>query len=98
MKDLSFVITKASFHLRSDLITDKLPPKEYWPSAEDLRKPEECLNSAPLDKMPSRSNSYIASHYRTFCDLNIWKQEYPEAMRYLEKARKLYDQKYIVPS
>ena len=88
----NFFTMKASFHLRSDLITDKLPPEEYWPSADDLRKAEECLKSAPLDKMPSESNSYIARHYRTFCDLHIWKQEYPEAMRDLQKARELYDE------
>ena len=83
---------KASFHLSSDLITDELPPKDYWPCPDDLRKAEDCLNSAPLDKMPSLSNSYIARHYRTFCDFQLWKQEYPEAMRYLQKARELYDQ------
>ena len=88
----NFFTMKASFHLRSDLITDKLPPKEYWPSTDDLRKPEECLKSAPLNQTPSWSNSYIARHYHTFCDLHIWKQEYPEAMHYLEKARKLYNQ------
>jgi len=33
---------KASFHLRSDMITDKLPPKEYCPSPDDLRKAEDC--------------------------------------------------------
>ena len=88
----NFFTTKASFHLRSDLITDELPPEEYWPSPDDLRKAEECLNSAPLDKMPSLNNSYIARHCSTFCDFHIWKREYPEAMRYLEEVRKLYDQ------
>ena len=88
----NFFTMKASFHLRSDLITDELPPEKYWPSPDDLRKAEECLNSAPLDKMPSLSNSYIAKHYHTFCDFHIWKQEYPEPKRYLQKARNSYDQ------
>ena len=89
----NFFTMKASFHLRSDLITDELPPEEYWPSPDDLRKAEECLNSVLLDKMPSLCNSYyIAKHYRTFCDFHIWKQDYPEAKRYLQEARNLYDQ------
>ena len=88
----NFFAMKAAFHLRSDLITDKLPPKEYWPSPDDLRKAEECLSSVSLDIMPSQSNSYTARYYRTLCDLYIWKQEYSEAMHYLEKGRELYDQ------
>ena len=83
---------KASFHLRSDLITDKLPPEEHRPSPDNLRKAEDCLKRVSLDIMPSRSNCYAARYYRTLCDLHVWKQEYPEAMCYLEKARELYDQ------
>ena len=87
----NFFTMKASFHLRSDLITDELPPEEYWPSPDDLRKAEECLKRVSLDKMPSLSNSYIARYYRTFCDLHIWRQEYPEAMYYLEKATEVHN-------
>ena len=88
----SFLTVKATFHLRSDLITDKLPPKEYWPSPDDLRKAEECLSGVPLDTMPDQSNFYTAKYYRAFCDLHIWKKQYSEAMRYVKEARKLYDQ------
>ena len=88
----SFLAVKASFHLRSDLITDQLPPKEYWPSPNDLRKAEECLKSVSLDTMPNKINFYAARYYRTLCDLHVWKRQYPKALHYLEKARKLYAQ------
>ena len=88
----SFLAMKASFHLRSDMITDEFPPKRYWPSPDDIRKAEECLKSVSLDTMPSQSNFYTARYYRTLCDLHIWKQEYPKAMHYLEEARKVHDQ------
>ena len=86
----SFHAVKASFHLRSSQITDKLPPKEYWPSTDDLRKAEECLSRVSLDTMPDQSNFYTAQYYRTCCDLHIWKQQYHTAMHYLEKTRNLY--------
>ena len=85
----TFLAMKASFHLRSDMITDELPPKEYWPSPDDLRKAEECLNGVPLDTMPSQSNFYTARYYRSLCDLHIWKQDCPKAMHYLKKAREV---------
>ena len=85
----SFLAMKASFHLRSDLITDELPPKEYWPSPDDLRKAEECLNNVSLDIMQNQSNFYTAKYYRSLCDLHIWKQQYHKAMHYLEEARKV---------
>jgi len=85
----NFFTMKASFHLRSDLITDKLPPKEYWPSPDDLRKAEECLNSVPLDTMPSQSNFYTAKYYHAFCDLHMWKHQYSMAIQYLDKSRKV---------
>ena len=88
----SFLTMKASFHLRSDMITDELPPEEYWPSPDDLRKAEECLNSVSLDTMPSQSTFYTAKYYCTVCDLYIWKENYSEAMCYLEKAKRMYDQ------
>ena len=82
----NFLTVKASFHLRSALITDELPPKEYWPSPDDLRKAEECLSRVSLDTMPSQRNFYTVRYYCTLCDLQIWKQQYPEAMHYLKKA------------
>ena len=54
-------VVKASFHLRSTLVTDKLPPREYWPSDDDLKKAEECLNSVSLEMMPNQVNFYIYS-------------------------------------
>ena len=86
---------KASFHLRLDLITDDLPPNEYWPSPDDLLKAEECLKNVSLDTMPSQSNFYTARYYCVLCDLHIWKKQYPEAMRYLRKAKKEYDQQKL---
>ena len=94
----NFFIMKARFHLRTDLITDKLPPEEYWPSPEDLLKAEECLNSAPLDKMPSQDNYYTVRYYCTLSDFHIWKQQYHEAMDNLEKARELHDRIKLNPS
>ena len=85
----NFFTMKASFHLRSDLITDELPPKEYWPSPDDLRKAEECLNSVWLDMVQNQSNFYTAQYYRTLCDLLIWRQQYPKAMYLLQKARNI---------
>ena len=82
---------KASFHLRSDMITDELPPKVHWPSPDDLRKAEECLNRVSLDTMPDKNNFYTARYYRTLCDLHIWKQQYHEAMHYLEKATEVHN-------
>ena len=103
----NFFTMKASFHLRSDLITDKLPPKEYWPRPDDLRKAEECLTKAEecLNKvspniMPSQKTSYTARYYRTHGDLHIWKhvEQCSQAMCYLEKARKLYDEMKVRPN
>ena len=88
----SFHAVKASFHSRSALIKDNLPPEEYWPTPDDLRKAEECLNRVSLDAMPDQSNFYTAQYYRTCCDLYMWKQQYHKATDYLEKARKLYVQ------
>ena len=79
--------------IRSDLITDELPPEEYHPSPNYLRKAEECLNRVSLDIMPNENNFYTARYYRTLCDLHIklWKQQYPEAMCYLEKATEVHN-------
>ena len=83
----NFFALKASFHLRSDLITDKLPPKEYWPSPDDLSKAEDCLKRVSLDIMPSTANFHAARYCRSLCDLYIWKQKYFEAKQYLEKPK-----------
>ena len=90
-----FFAMKASFHLRSDLMTDDLPPNEYWPSPDDLLKAEECLKNVSLDTMPSQRNFYTVQYYCVLCDLHIWKKQYPEAMRYLRKAKKEYDQQKL---
>ena len=84
----SFFTMKASFHLRSDLIMDKLPPKEYWPSIDDLRKAEDCLKNVSLILM-CQSDQYKARYYCTVCDLYIWKQDYRNAKYNLEEASKL---------
>ena len=44
--------------------------------------------------MPSQKTSYTARYYHTCGDLHIWKhfEQYSQAMCYLEKARKLYDE------
>ena len=90
----NFFTMKASYHLRSDLITDKLPPKEYWPSPDHLRKAEKCLDRSrvSLHIMPSQSNFYTARYYCVRCDLHIWKKQYSKAMASLEDAREVYHQ------
>ena len=88
----NFFALKASFHLRSDLITDNLPPEEYWPTTDDLGKAEDCLKRVSLDIMPSKANFHAAQYYRSLCDLYIWKQQYSEAIHYLQKAQNIYDE------
>ena len=39
---------KATFHLRSYKISEKLPPEECRPSLEDMHKAKSCLDSVPL--------------------------------------------------
>ena len=89
----SFLPAKAAFHLRSYFIslTDNLPPKEYSPTPDDLRKAEECLNGVS-DTIPSKSNLYVVGYYYALCDLHIWKQQYSIAMNYLETAREVHKQ------
>ena len=74
--------------MRSDLITDKLPPEEYWPSPDDLRKAEDCLKSGSPE---CQLNLFLAQYYCTLSDWHIWKHQYSEATPYLEKARELYE-------
>ena len=94
----NFFTMKARFHLRSDLITDELPPEECQPSPDDLKKAEECLNRASQDILPSLSNYYTIRYYCTLSDLHIWKQQYNEAVDYLEEARELHYQIELNPS
>ena len=82
----NFFVMKASFHLRSSTITDKLPPEDCRPSPDDLEKAEDCLSKTPPDTM---QGIYTARYYFAHCDLYIWKQEYYKGMCYLEKARKI---------
>ena len=84
----SYFTMKASFHLRSDLITDKLPPDEYGPSPDDLVKAEDCLKNVAL-KIMCQSDQYKTRYYCTVCDLHIWKQDYHNAKYYLEEASTL---------
>ena len=73
MKYLSFVVSSRwKFHFTWAQCHQKN-------TGQVLKISEERLNSVPLDKMSSLSNSYTARHYHTFCDSHIWKQEYPEA-------------------
>ena len=82
----NFFVMKASFHLRSSMITDKLPPEDCRPSPDDLEKAEDCLSKTPHDTM---QGIYTARYYFAHCDLYIWKQQYYKAMHYLEEARKI---------
>ena len=88
----NFFVMKASLHLRSELITDQLPPEVRWPSPDDLRKAEECLNRVSLDIMPNQINFYTARYFCTLCELYIWKKQYSKAVYYLEEARKVHHQ------
>ena len=83
---------KAKLHLRSVLITDKLPSEEYHPSQDDQKKAESCLNGASLheNKLPEQANNYKGNYYLTLSDLHLWKDEYPKAMEYAELARELF--------
>ena len=72
----SFLAVNATFHLRTDLISDTLPPEKHWPSPDDLRKAEECLNGVPLHTMPDHSNVYTAKYCCALCDLQIWEKQY----------------------
>ena len=86
----SFFTEKAKLHLRSVLITDKLPPKEYWPSEEDLEKADLCLHQTVVSKkkykMPEKSN-FEGNYYLTLSDLHLWKEQYHEAMKYAKLAK-----------
>ena len=55
---------KAKLHLRSVLITDKLPSEAYHPSEDDLKKAESCLKGAIVheNKLPEQANNYKGNY------------------------------------
>ena len=83
---------KAKLHLRSVLITDELPSEEYYPSQEDLKKAELCLNAAILhkNKLPYKANDYEGNCYLALSDLHLWKEEYLKAIEYVKMAKHLF--------
>ena len=87
-----FATEKAKFHLRSVLITDELPPQEYWPSVDDLKKANLCLEKAALheSKLPDQANEYKGNYYLALSDLHLWKQQYPKATEYAKMAKHLF--------
>ena len=86
----NFFVMKASFHLRSNMITDNIPSKDYWPSPDDLNKTQDCLvYMVSLDTVPG---IYKARYYLACCDLYIWKQKHYNAMHNLEEANKILDE------
>ena len=85
-----FRVEKAKFHLRTLLISDRLPAKEYCPTKLDLEKAKKCLDGVSLDMLPSEVNFYAVDYYNAHCDLCLWNNQYSEAMAYVKKARQLF--------
>lgn len=85
-----FRMEKAKFHLRTLLISDKLPPEEYRPTQLDLKKAKKCLEGVSLDMLPSEVNYYAVNYYNVQCDLCLWEEKYPEAIRCVKKAKQLH--------
>ena len=87
-----FFTEKAKLHLRSVLITDKLPSDEYCPGQDDLKKAKLCLNGASLheNKLSDQSNIYKGNHYLALSDLHLWNEKYSESIEYAEQAKKLF--------
>jgi len=85
-----FLTEKAKFHLRTLLISEKLPPKKYKPTPNDLKKAKECLDAVSLDMLPSKVNLYAVNYYYAHCDLCLWNGEYTEAIGYVKKAKEFY--------
>ena len=83
---------RAKLHLRSVLITDELPPKECWPSQDDLEKARTYLNEAyqNRDQLPYRAKNYPGNYYLTLSDLYLWKKMCCKANEYAEKAKQLF--------
>ena len=85
----SFLTAKARFHLRSRQITDEITLEECRPTSDDVQNAELCLTKVPLKDLPCEVNIFVAWYFLAFCDLHLWKQQYPEAKRYAEKAKEL---------
>ena len=81
-----FLTEKASFHLRSFIIEDELPPKALRPSQDDIKKAEQCLNRISVDMLPNQINPFAALYYRALCDFFLWKQKYSEATAHASGA------------
>ena len=84
---------KAKLHLRSVLITDELPSEEYYPSHDDLKKAELCLNGASQheSKLPEQANNYKGNYCLTLSDLHLWKEEYLKAIECAEQAKEHFN-------
>ena len=85
-----FRMEKAKFHLRTLLISNKLPSEEYWPTQLDLKKAKNCIERVSLEMLPSEVSFYAVNYYIVHCDLCLWNEQYPEAMAYVKKARQLF--------
>ena len=85
-----FRMEKAKFHLRTLLISDRLPAKQYWPTKLDLEKAKKCLDGVSLDMLPNEVNFYAVNYYNAHCDLCLWNDQYSEAMAYVKKAKQLF--------
>ena len=87
-----FLTEKAKLHLRSVLITDELPSQEYWPSQDDIKKAELCLETAlpHKNKLPDQANEYEENYYLALSDLHLWKQQYSKAIDYVKSAKDLF--------
>ena len=86
---LFFLAEKASFHLRSFIIEDELPPKALQPSQDDIKKAEQCLNRICVDMLPNQVNPFAALYYRALCDFFLWKQKYSEATAHAKWGKQL---------
>ena len=84
-----FLTEKASFHLRSFIIEDKLPPKALQPSQDDIKKAEQCLNRISVDMLPNQVNPFAALYYRALSDLFLWKRKYSEAFAHAKWGKQL---------
>lgn len=84
-----FLTEKASFHLRSFIIEDKLPPKALQPTEDDIKKAEQCLNRISVNMLPNEVNPFAALYYRALSDLFLWKQKYSEAFAHAKWGKQL---------
>ena len=85
---LLLLTEKAKYHLRTLLISDKRPSKEYWPTPHDLWMAKECLDGLALDMF--QRDRFAANYCCARCDLCLWKKEYPEAIAHACQANTFY--------